>query len=79
MATSATALQEAKLARLAEEYDCSTGELLIEYGLESVVPGICMNEGCNYTTEYEPDQREGWCEECDTETVTSFLVLMGML
>ncbi len=40
-------------------------------------PGICMNEGCNATYDYEPDQDRGWCEECQTNTVKSGLVLMG--
>lgn len=46
---------------------------------DSVNPGICMNEGCSYSTEVEPDQTQGYCEECETQTVKSFseLVLEG--
>lgn len=47
--------------------------------IDSVVPGICMNEGCDYTTQVEPDSREGWCEACETNTVRSCLVLGGVL
>jgi hypothetical protein len=68
-----------KLAILADQYALSTDELLIEWGLDSLVPAICMNPGCDYTTEYEPDQRAGWCEACGTASVTSFLVLLGLL
>lgn len=42
---------------------------------DSIVPGICMNEGCNATYQYEPDQDRGWCEECNTGTVKSALIL----
>ena len=46
---------------------------------DSVSPGICTNEGCSYTTEVEPDQDRGWCEECGTNTVKSALVLAGFI
>jgi len=71
--------KEEKLKTLADQYALSTDELLIEWGLESLVPAICMNPGCEYTAEYEPDQREGWCDACGTGSVTSFLVLLGLL
>lgn len=38
---------------------------------DSVNCGICMNEGCDYTTTVEPDCSDGWCEECGTNTVKS--------
>jgi len=41
-----------------------------------VVPGICMNPGCDYTTEVEPDQCAGWCEECSSPTVKSVIELL---
>jgi hypothetical protein len=71
--------ERSKLESLAEEYGFSTLEFIEEYGLEDVVPGICMNPGCEYTTEVEPDQREGWCEECGTTTVRSGVVLAGII
>ena len=46
---------------------------------DSVVPGICMTPGCNYTTEVEPDNDAGWCEFCRAQTVVSGLVLMGII
>lgn len=73
------ALRKTKLADLAEEYGMSVAEIIETYSLDSVSPGICMNPECTYTTEYEPDQREGWCEECDTQSVTSALVLAGII
>jgi hypothetical protein len=68
-----------KLEILAAQYGYSVDELIEEYGLESLVPAICMNEGCEYVTECEPDQREGWCGACGTTTVRSALVLAGMM
>lgn len=44
--------------------------------MDSVVPGICHK--CGYTTEVEPDGR-GWCEECDSASVISVLLLGGMI
>jgi hypothetical protein len=41
------------------------------FGSGAGSPGICMNEGCDYTTNVEPDSRSGWCEECETNTVWS--------
>ena len=46
---------------------------------DSVSPGICMNDGCDYTTEVEPDQDRGWCDECSTNSVKSALVLAGLI
>jgi hypothetical protein len=54
-------------------------EFLIENGSDSVCPGICINKGCNYTTEVEPDQDRGHCEACGTQTVKSALVLAGFI
>lgn len=69
-----------KLELLAEiEGYEDTMELLEENAIDSVVPGICMNEGCDYTTEVEPDCREGWCECCDTNTVKSCLILANII
>lgn len=46
---------------------------------DSVVPGICMNPDCDYTTEVEPDCVSGYCEECNTQTVKSALILAGII
>lgn len=43
------------------------------------VPAICVNDGCNYMRDMEPDQDGGWCEECQTSTVKSALILYGIL
>ena len=38
-----------------------------------------MTEGCDYTTEMEPDQEKGYCEACGGNTVVSVLVLAGLI
>ena len=42
---------------------------------DSVCPAICMNDGCDYTSEMEPDQDRGWGEVCGTNSMKSALVL----
>ena len=68
-----------KLEALLSNEGLDLNSFLDEYGLESVVPGICTNDGCEYTTNVEPDQAEGWCELCGTQTVCSGLVLAGVI
>ena len=46
---------------------------------DSVSPGICTTGECDYTTEVEPDQDEGWCELCGKGTVQSALILAGLI
>lgn len=43
---------------------------------DSIVSAVCIN--CGNITETEPDQNEGWCEDCCTNTVKSILVLAGI-
>ena len=54
-------------------------DLMDEVGMDSVQPGICMNLWCDYTTDVEPDCREGWCEICDQGSVASISVLLGVI
>ena len=69
-----------KLEQLVSDYGfedaLEMGESAI---MDSVCPGICMNEGCDYSTEVEPDQDKGFCEICGTQTVKSGLMLMGVI
>jgi hypothetical protein len=46
---------------------------------DSVCPAICMTEGCDHIAEMEPDQTEGYCEACGGNTVTSALILAGLI
>jgi hypothetical protein len=69
-----------KLAKLLEieGYDDIT-DLAEAVFSDSVSPAICMNDGCNYTAEMEPDQHRGWCEACGTNSMKSALVLAGLI
>jgi len=61
-----------KLQMIAREQGYRTiDELLMETMLRSIVPGICMNDGCNAVYQYEPDQDKGYCHVCKTKTVKS--------
>jgi hypothetical protein len=44
----------------------------------SVVPAIRMNAGCDYTDYLEPDQKRGWCDNCQTNSMKSCLILAGV-
>ena len=80
MSTIALTHKGAKLMRLCdlEGYKC-LNDLLEASVVDSVCPSICMTEGCDYTTEMEPDQDAGYCEACGGNTVTSALVLAGLI
>lgn len=68
------ALKHAKLHKLAasEGWEPKDTELfLASVMFDSIQPGICMVAGCDYTTEVEPDQRHGYCENCRSNTVRS--------
>ena len=69
-----------KAELLADIEGYSSPHALMEvYITDSVCPGICTNENCDYTTEVEPDSSTGWCEECETQSVTSIMVLEGVI
>jgi hypothetical protein len=66
----AVTMKGAKLMRLCDIEGFETiADLLSAAITDAVSPGICMTEGCDYTTEIEPDQREGYCEACGGNTV----------
>jgi hypothetical protein len=66
------------LEKLAEDWGFEDEmEMAEEFITDSVSPGICMD--CGYSTEVEPDQARGWCEECNKNTVVSCMVLMGVI
>ena len=54
-------------------------DMLLDIGFDSVVPGICMREDCDGTTEVEPDSKHGWCPVCGKNTVASALVCAGIM
>jgi len=68
-----------KLEKLAEIEGTDDFEMLVEASLDSVVPGICTNKDCDYTCSVEPDQDRGFCENCQTQTVKSCLILAELI
>jgi hypothetical protein len=80
MTTIALSHKAAKLMKLCdiEGFDI-LDDLLEAAATDTVCPAICMTEGCDYTTEMEPDQDRGFCEVCGGQTVTSALVLAGLI
>ena len=71
---------KAKLATLIESEGFENNMDFIEaFITDSVCPAICMNEDCDYTCNLEPDQDEGWCDECGTHSMQSGLLLMGLI
>lgn len=69
-----------KLESLVEIEGFDSEEDMLEKAvMDSACPGICKTPGCDYTTEVEPDQSEGWCDECEAGTVVSCLVLAGII
>lgn len=73
-------MSQSKLQQLAEieGYD-DPFDMLGEYTCDSVCPGICMEDGCDYTNEVEPDCCTGWCENCEKGTVQSAMILAGII
>jgi len=74
-----TAITGAKLDELADQAGMDFMEMLEEATFDSVAWSICMNDGCDYTTQLEPDSRSGYCPECKTRSMKSCLVLAGMI
>ena len=74
------ALRKTKLAKLIEIEGYESIEELAEAVFsDSVCPAICINEDCTFTSEMEPDQDAGYCEECRTNTVVAALVLAALI
>jgi len=65
-----------KLQTLAENEGYDESMQLVEENVVSSAPaGICVVDGCEYSTNVEPDQRQGYCESCGTNTVVSLIEL----
>ena len=65
------------LESLALEQNTTIEDMLESAVFDSVVPATCTE--CGNITEMEPDQDEGWCADCCTNTVKSALVLAGII
>ncbi len=47
--------------------------------MDSTIVGICMNNDCEFTAEYEHDQNKGFCEDCETGSVESLMLLLVLI
>jgi hypothetical protein len=73
-------LSQEKLKKLVElEGYKDDADLVADAVSDSVCPAICVNAGCDYTAEMEPDQDRGWCEVCGTNSLKSALRLAGVI
>lgn len=79
MSTISLTTKAAKLMKLCDIEGLRLEELLSAAVIDSVCPAICMTEGCDFTAKMEPDQDQGYCEACGGNTVTSALVLAGII
>ena len=68
-----------KLQQLAKLEGVSVEDMLRDAVFDGVSPGICKNKDCDYTTEVEPDQNRGWCEDCQENSVASACVLAEII
>jgi len=69
-----------KLEILTEDWGYDSPEDMVEdYMFDGTMPAICQNTHCNYSTDMEPDQDQGWCENCETNTLHSASVMMGII
>lgn len=80
MPTVALSLKAAKLMKLCDLEGYSRLQDLVKAcATDSMCPAICMADGCDHTTDMEPDQDAGYCEACGGNTVASALVLAGLI
>ena len=68
-----------KLQTLSKIEGKTIDQMFEEATTDSIALGICTNEDCTYTTSVEPDQDSGYCEICGTQTVSSCLILGGII
>ncbi len=73
-------IRRAKLETLMRAEGSESFEALCQDVIgDSVSPAICVEAGCDYITEMEPDQEHGYCEGCARNSVVSALVLAGLI
>ena len=68
-----------KMTKLCRAEGMEELPMLEQASCDGSCPGICMTKGCDYTTHVEPDACDGWCEECEAPTVSSCLIIAGII
>jgi hypothetical protein len=51
--------------------------MIEEYFHDSLCPGVCKE--CGFSTEVEPDQERGWCDDCGKTSVVSIMVIADII
>lgn len=72
-------IKGAKLARVMGQAQLSMKKLRRLRHQRGPVPGICMAKRCNHVINVDPEQRAGICPVCDDNTITSVLILAGLV
>ena len=54
-------------------------DMLIDYALESVVPGVCSNKDCLAVIDVEPDATHNYCDCCGGGGGRSCLIIWGVI
>jgi len=62
------------LKRICDAEGLPIEDLITELMSDSISPGVCRE--CGYVTEIEQDNENGYCEECDTNTVVAATMLI---
>ena len=63
-----------KIQKVMEVYGYTNLEtLMYDFMMAGAVPGICQEPNCDNIEEYEPDQRNGHCNECGKKSVKSII------
>lgn len=68
-----------KLLTLCDKAGLDHAKLTNGEVFDSIIAGICLTEGCDHVVDVEGDQEEGWCDECQSNTVVSALILAGVI
>lgn len=70
--------KKSRLKIVAEDQGMTVDEMLQKATIDSISPGICMQ--CDLVVDsIEPDAEEGFCEECEENTVKSVLVIARLI
>jgi len=64
---------------LVEEFADNEIELFEMAMNDLQAPGICVVDGCEFTTLVDQDTDDGFCDECGNQSVKSCLIIAGMI
>lgn len=70
-----------KLQIVADDYGYEHYEQMLNdfSSKDPSVPGICTTDKCNHIQDIPPARENDYCEECEEQSVSSILVLSGLI